>query len=278
MSCAIRDLHIAYPKEYLTDVRSPCNEIYEYNPYIMHIDDNDPEAVKIDMQYPLIHKSGYTGLHFSDGYRVFLEEKLGRPIPKVSMRPEIYLSQGETEWVSQVRTEYNYSGKYWIINAGIKNDYTLKWYPFYQEVVDMLLGKVKFVQVGVPQHKHPVLKNVINMIGKTNSLRHLFRLSYHAEGALCGISLQMVIMQAFRKPCVVVAGGREGMRWQAINCHKFLHTIGAMKCCLEDGCWKSKESECVNMEDGIAKCMRLIKPKDVADAIEMYYAGGRLEY
>lgn len=275
MSGAIRDLHLAYPDEYQTDIRSPCNEIYMYNPYITHIQDGEGEL--IDMQYPLIHHSGYTGLHFSDGYRMFLEEKIGRLIQKRSMRPEIYLSQGEVEWVSQVVTEHNYKGKFWLINAGVKSDYTLKYYPFYQEVVDILRGKIKFVQVGMKDHQHKPLRDVIDMVGKTN-LRELFRLSYKADGALCGVSLQMVVMQALKKPCVVVAGGREGMRWQAINDHRFLHTIGTLPCCLDDGCWKSREQDCKYYEDGVSRCMKLILPEDVAYATEMYYRGGRLDW
>ena len=275
MSGTIRDLHKAYPKEYQTDVRSPCNAIYQYNPYITSL--SNDEAETIEMQYPLIHHSGYTGLHFSDGHRLFLQEYLKKRIPKTSMRPDIFFSQDEKNWIKQVKTEFDYDGKYWIINAGIKNDYTLKRYPFYQEVVNLLKGKVTFVQVGHDAHTHPRIEGTLDLRGKTGH-RQLFRLSYHAEGAVCAVSYQMVIMQALNKPCVVINGGREGMRWQAINDHRFLHTIGALPCCLEDGCWRSKLKDCDNQVDGTPKCMYLIKPEQVAKAVELYYQGGRLQY
>jgi ADP-heptose:LPS heptosyltransferase len=277
MSGAIRDLKLAYNDEYLIDVRSPCNEIFLYSPRLTPLNQSDKDVETIDMQYPIIHHSGYTGLHFSDGHRLFLQEYLKHKIPKTSMRPEIFLSQDELLWTSQLSTEFGYEGKYWIVNAGVKSDYPLKWYPYYQEVVDMLQGKVKFVQVGHNAHNHPALKGVLDLRGKTN-LRQLFKLSYYAEGALCAVSLQMVIMQAFKKPCVVINGGREGMRWQAINDHVFLHTNGMLNCCLEDGCWKSNINQCIDKDNDVPKCMSIIKPEMVVNAIEMQYKGGRLKY
>ncbi len=280
MSSAIRDLKLAYPKDYLVGVKSPCNEIFFNNPYVdLSLTDKDKEVKVIDMQYPIIHKSGITGVHFSDGYRLFLQDYLKRVIPKTSMKPEIFLSQDEINWISKLKLKYNYSGRYWIINAGYKNDTPLKQYPFYQEVVNLLKGKIQFVQVGLKVHRHPKLEGVLDMIGETDKLRELFRLSYFADGALCGVSLQMVIMQAFSKPCVVVAGGREGMRWQAVNFHSFLHTVGMLPCCKEDGCWIPQEpgnKDCINKVNGIAKCMSMISPEQVAQAIENFYIGGIL--
>jgi hypothetical protein len=312
MSGAVRDLHLSYPDQFQTDVRSPCNEIYQFNPYITAIKDGEGEL--IEMEYPLIHSSGATGVHFSDGHRVFLQGKLGLPIKKRSMRPEIYLSQAEKNWISKVVIEHGYEGKFWLINAGAKSDYALKFYPYYQEVVNLLKNKIQFVQVGHKEHSHPPLDGVINFVGKTN-IRELFRLSHQAEGAVCAVSLQMVIMQAFMKPCVVINGGREGMRWQAINDHRFLHTIGALPCCIEDGCWQSKPEDCylyqtqckvawdmygttygwlgdVNRKKEVdvkveemkragqlmksTLCMEIIKPEDIASAVLMHYEGRRL--
>jgi len=277
MSGAIRDLKLAYPNDYLVGIKSPCNEIFFYNPYVdLNLNDSDKEAEVIDMQYPIIHQSGGTGVHFSDGHRLFLQEKLNKRIPKTSMRPAIYFSQSELTWVNQLKVYFGYTGKYWIINSGIKNDFPLKFYPYYQKVVDLLKDKVQFVQVGQTAHKHNLLKNVLDMRGKTN-LRQLFTLSYFAEGAISAVSLQMVIMQALRKPCVIVAGGREGMRWQAINDHVFLHTNGLLKCCLEDGCWKNTIKQCGDRNtDDVAKCMEMISPERIVDAVMSYYEGGRI--
>ena len=72
MTVAIRDLHKTFPGEFQTDVRSPCAEVFENNPNLTHL--NKAESKEIDMQYPLIHRSGLTGKHFTDGYREFLSE------------------------------------------------------------------------------------------------------------------------------------------------------------------------------------------------------------
>lgn len=274
---AFRDIHKAYPGEYLTDVRCPtgCEQIFENSPYITKLDDADPEAKKIKLDYSEIHNSGWSGRPFAYAHTRDLAKNIGRPIPHTSLKPDIFLSQNEILWPSPVVVKHGFEGRYWIINAGIKSDYTLKWYPHYQKVVDLLKDKVQFVQVGQKEHNHPALEGVIDMRGETN-LRDLFRLSYHADGALSAVSLQMVVMMALEKPAVIVAGGREGVRWQLFPTHRYLYTNGALKCCNYDGCWKSKPSECVNLKNGIPLCMDLITPEMIVESVLMYYKGGRL--
>ena len=296
MSIALRSLHKAYPGEYLSDVRSPCNEIFMNNPYVQKLPIPDPAAANkaieelkknethppimvgdtkyIISHYPLIHVSGMTGLSFSDGHRMFLAQQLCITIPRTGMKPDIFFSQTELSLPRLVK------GKYWIINAGIKNDYTLKWYGHYQEVVDLLKDKIQFVQVGqvAAGHNHPPLKGVIDLRGKT-TLRQLFLLSHYAEGAICAVSLQMVVQAALSKPCVVIAGAREGTRWQLNPDHRFLYMTGAMKCADYDGCWRSKKEECdFKGRNGEPMCMELIRPEDIVRAVELYYLGGRLSY
>lgn len=279
-TCAIRDLHLAYPGEYLTDIRCPsgCEQVFENSPYITKIKDDDPDVRRIKLEYSGIHKSGRSGKPFVEAHTEDLAVALGRPIPSTSLLPDIFLSQDEKLWPSPVLKEHGYSGKYWIINAGIKNDYTLKHYHRHQEVVDLLKDKVQFVQVGQMEHHHPALTGVLDMRGKTN-LRELFRLSYHAEGAICAVSLQMVVMAALEKPCVVISGGREPVRWQMAPNHRFLAVNGAIECARYDGCWKSKKSDCLNLLEGdVPLCMDMIRAEDVARAVELHYIGKMLEY
>lgn len=277
---AIRDLHLNYPGEYVTDIRCPsgCEQIFAHNPYITKIADGDPEATRIQLDYEGIHRSGKSGLPFVHAHAETLAERVGRPIKPTSLLPDIFLSQDEKLWPSPVFNEYGYAGKFWIINAGVKNDYTLKYYHRYQEVVNLLKERIQFVQVGQLEHRHPPLEGVLDMRGKTD-LRQLFRLSYHAEGSVNAVSLQMVIMASLQKPCVVVSGGREPVRWQLSPHHQFLYVNGAIECARYDGCWKSKQSECVNLlEGGIPLCMEMIRPEEVARAVEKYYQGKVLEY
>ena len=78
MTAALRDLHMTYPQAYITHVESPFREVYANNPYWYPVPPDG--AQMITMQYPLIHASGATGRHFTEGYRDFLEEAIGRPI------------------------------------------------------------------------------------------------------------------------------------------------------------------------------------------------------
>lgn len=305
MSNAIRDLDKAFPGQFKIDVRTPCNEIFDNNPHITKLKYSETEyqvinnyfskltqadhahekhwrwmrnVFVIDMQYPMIHRSGACGYHFSEGHRDWLESLLHVKIPQSAITPEIYLSQNETDWPSPAKIKMGLDEPYWVINAGSKNDYTLKQYPYYQEVVDLLKiqGDINLVQIGQKAHKHSLLNGAIDMLGKTN-LRELFRLIYHAEGVISCVSLPMHVAAAFRKPCVVVAGAREGTRWELYPNHQFLYVNGCLPCATYDGCWRSKLDECNNKVNNAPRCMTLIKPEDVVRCIDRYYEGGILE-
>ena len=223
-------------------------------------------------------------------------------IKPTKFKGDIHLSDKEKKWMSQIE-EMGIKDKFWIIVAGGKFDFTAKWWnpKYYQEVVDHFKDKITFVQTGEKNHYHPPLKNVINLIGKTD-MRQFIRLIYHSVGILCPVTFAMHAAAAIEckhnllnRPCVVIAGGREPSQWEKYPNHRFLETNGAMKCCDNGGCWKSR---CQTVGDGdkkdteglclhpididknlkIAKCLHMIKPKDVIRAIEMYYEGGVLEY
>jgi ADP-heptose:LPS heptosyltransferase/SAM-dependent methyltransferase len=304
MTNAIRDLHLAHPGEYITDIRTPCNDIFDNSPYItklqydekeysrLHTDFQNKERWKkhpkdnteflgdimvLDAHYPLIHKSGVLGSHFSEGHTKFLEEALGVLIPQTDLRPQIFLSQDEATWPSPALVAKGVEEKYWIINAGSKNDMALKQYPYYQEVVDLLSDKIRFVQAGVKGHNHIPLNGVVDMVGQTN-VRELCRLIHKAEGVLTCVSFPMHLAAAFHKPCVVVAGAREGTRWELYPNHQFIYVNGCLLCATYDGCWRGGPDDCNNKKNNVPRCMLLIRPEDVAWAVTRYYEGGMLEY
>jgi len=297
MTNAIRDLHLAHPDKYLTNVRTPCPQIFENNPYITNFafDENKyttahakmekesghytwiDDVLAIDMHYPLIHRSGEVGSHFSEGHREFLENVLNIKIPQTYLTPSWFLSQTERDWASPVTVKHGLEGKYWVINAGSKGDYTLKQYPYYQDVVNLLKDKITFVQIGEKSHNHKPLEGVISMLGETN-VRELSRLIYKSEGVITCVSFPMHLAAAFRKPCVVVAGAREGTRWELYPNHQFLYVNGCLPCATYDGCWKSKFEDCKNKVEDIPRCMTLITPNDVARAVTRYYEGAMLTY
>src|SRR4051812_46891032 len=48
LTAAVRDLHRAYPGEYLTGVDTYCPDLWQNNPHVQPIDGNDPEVLRID--------------------------------------------------------------------------------------------------------------------------------------------------------------------------------------------------------------------------------------
>ena len=280
MTRAIGDLKESYPN-YEIDVRTPAMQIFENNPRITLLDEDDPEVEVFNIGYNEINQSGWAGLHFTDAFRHDIEEKLGVPIKKTGIRPELWISDLEKSWWNQVHVEFGWDGPFWLLNAGRKQDNELKQYHRYQEVVDLLnkefQGRVKIVQIGHKDHIHPKLRGVLNLVGKTD-LRQLIRLAYHAHGTIGPLSLQMVISAALEQPAVVIAGGKEGVRWHLYPHMRWLSSNGALDCAQWDGCWLGGEKgRCKHLVDDIPLCFQLITPSMISESVMMYYKGGRLK-
>lgn len=212
----------------------------------------------------------------------FLSDAMGVPVPLLTNRPHVWLSRQEREWMPQVEEATGRRGRYWVVVSGTKQDYTAKGYGHesYQRVVDLLRGRVRFVQAGRGEHLHRPLKGVLDLIGKTDD-RQLVRLVHHADGVLCGVTFLHHLAAALQKPAVVVMGGREPVPWNSYPKTQLLHTVGALDCCRDGGCWRSRV---VKLNDGseqdnslcdsplwgdepAPQCMAMIRPEDVAAAV-----------
>lgn len=300
LTAAVRDLHLAYPGKFLTDVRTPCPALWENNPHITPLAERDAGVEVIDCHYPLIHSSNRAPYHFLHGFTEYLNERLGLAIKPTLFRGDIHLAAREKAWMSQVEEILLRRTPFWIVVAGGKRDFTIKWWDHarYQRVIDHFAERIQFVQVGEVGHEHPALRNVIDLRGKTD-LRQLIRLVHHAQGVLCPVTLLMHLAAAVEvapgspknRPCVVVAGGREPPHWEAYPHHQFLHRAGALRCCDDGGCWKSRvrplgdrdpndrpENLCVDVVGGLPRCMSLITVADVIRAVELYFQGGAIAY
>jgi ADP-heptose:LPS heptosyltransferase len=295
LTAAVRDLHHSHPGRFITDVRTTCPALWEHNPFITPVADDDPLAEIIECHYPLIHQSNTAPYHMLHGFRMFLEEKLGVVIQAHSFKGDIHLSAAEKGWMSQVEEIEGLGARYWIIVSGGKLDFTAKWWDRCQAVVDHFKGRVRFVQCGEAQHHHPALRDVIDLRGKTNT-RQLVRLMYHADGVVCPVTFLMHLAAAVEtKPgraknraCVVIAGGREPSQWEAYPHHQFLHTNGMLPCCDHGGCWRSRveplndgdekdKSLCLRpiiLPSGrkLPQCLDMITARQVIDAVENYLA------
>lgn len=296
LTAAVRDLHAAYPGEFATDVRTPCPALWENNPYLTPLREQERDVQLIDCHYPLIHQSNHAPYHFLHGFIDYLNQRLGLAIRPTRFCGDVHLSVREKSWISQVEEQVHRTVPFWIVVGGGKRDFTIKWWAHdrYQAVIDHFDGKIQFVQVGERGHEHPPLANTIDLRGKTD-LRQLIRLVHHAQGVLCPVTLVMHLAAAVEvrsgmpknRPCVVIAGGREPPHWEAYPHHQFLHRAGALRCCDDGGCWKSRvrplgdrapgdraDQLCVDVVGNLPHCMDLIRADDAIRAIELYFAGG----
>jgi ADP-heptose:LPS heptosyltransferase len=298
LTAAVRDLHRSYPGEFLTDVRTPCPDLWAHNPHVTALSESDPGVEVVDCHYPLIHRSNTTPCHFLHGFVAHLNDVLGLRILVTDFKGDIYISAEEKAWFAGLEAALGKSRPFWLFVSGGKFDFTIKWWDHdrYQQVIDHFRDRIEFVQVGEAHHHHPALDGVIDLRGQT-TLRQLVRLVYHAEGVLSPVSLLMHLAAAVEtrpdapknRPGVVIAGGREAPHWTAYPHHQFIHTVGALACCDNGGCWKSRtrpigdgdakdrpEEVCVDVVGRLPRCMDMITPDEVIRRIDMYFRGGAL--
>jgi ADP-heptose:LPS heptosyltransferase len=300
LTAAVRDLHRRYPRQFRTDVRTLCPEIWENNPFITALDEHAKNVRLIECSYPLINRSNDSPYHCLHGYIDFLNAQLGLAIQPTEFRGDIHISDLEKSWYSQVYEVTKHDIPFWVMVAGGKYDVTIKWWESarFQRVIDHFRGRIQFVQVGERGHHHPRLEHVIDFRGQT-TLRQFIRLIYHSQGVLCPVTAAMHLAAAVpckdalagTRPCVVIAGGREPAHWEAYPNHQYIHTTGALSCCQSGGCWRSRvaplrdgderdasDNLCLDVVKSFPRCMSLITADEVIHRIETYFDGGALEY
>ncbi len=299
-TAVIRDLHLCYPGQFITDVRTSCLELWENNPCLTPLCDDDPDVESVPFECPLIDQSNQVPFHYLHACIDFINERLGLRIRPTRFHGDIHLSSLEKSWASQVSEYVGTEIPYWIINAGGKYDITTKWWPHarFQQVVNHFRGRIQFVQIGELGHHHPRLNGVIDLRGRT-TLREWVRLVYHAQGVLCGVTAVMHLAAAVPMPngnpenraCVVLAGGREPVHWEAYPDHRFLARNGLLTCCQSGACWRSRtlplgdnspddgpDNLCEQVVGNYPRCMDMISVREVIDNIEAYFRGGVLKF
>ena len=295
LTAAVRDLHRCYPGQFVTDVRTCYPNLWNGNPLLTPLSTDEPGVESVDCDYPLIQRANQAPYHCLHGFIEFLNERLRLRIRPTLMKGDLYLTTEERD-SSPLEPLLGGDVPFWLVVAGGKHDYTIKWWSSrrFQEVVNGLRDRIQFVQVGHEKDYHPALEGVLDLCGKT-SLRALLQLVHHAQGVLCPVTSLMHLAAAVEcrpdqpglRPCVVIAGGREPAHWEAYPNHQFIHTLGALPCCLHGGCWRSRtfalgendrldapENLCRDVAGDLPRCMAMIEPAEVIRRIETYFGGG----
>jgi len=297
---AIREVQKAYPGKFRFSPDTHFNDLFYNSPWVINREHlKDPITIESGQCWSWANqRSDHLVQEFTRSLIGQLNDKLKLDL-KVPYMTEfrgcLILSEEEKNRdVTDIIGEYD---SYFLIDAGWKsNDYDVKRAPTetYQQVVDGLLGKVKFVQMGrndpnAPD-RHPPLKNVINAIGLTENRRDFLRLVYRSSGVITPISWPLHASAAIPmhsnpnklRPCVVLAGGREPVSMIQYPGHSVLSMVGKLDCCLNGGCFKTSighkpndmkgvsDERCLRPENGIAKCMRMITAPQIISAVESY--------
>ena len=296
-TCAIRDFKIAYP-DAKVNVISTAMHIWDNNPYVdrslvpfykngktlesITVNDfliGDTNVIKIGPSR-LTNSSNRIDWHFTNAYRISMEDALNIHIPQGESRPSIWLTEEEYNAPRLLKDPY------WIIVVGGEKGWGCKMYPFerWQAFVNQNPDTM-FVQLGTLGDKHPKLqgKNVVDYIGKTESrdtgVRDLYKLFLNAEGSIGLVSFHMHLSGALHKPAIVIAGAREPVSFTRYAGHQYLATDGCLPCSI-NACWHCDINTCSNLVPGtekIPKCVDIIYPEDLTKALNQYYVGGRLK-
>ena len=291
MTCLVRDFKMTYPRTRI-GVHTTAMHLWDNNPHIDHsfrmgsISANNA-TVKIGPGW-LTNKSGHYDYHMANAFRLDVQNKMNLKINQGPVKPDIWLTEEEHKRPPII------DGPYWIFIYGGEPGWPSKQYHRWQEVIDLLKDDIKIVQLGVSKHPYPKLNNVIDYVGKTEDrntgIRDLFNIFLHSQGSLGLVSMHMHLASAFNNPCVVVAGAREPSWFTQYFGHQYVHMNGTMQCSETKACWACKLEGCRNLVDPtveptqghhskkVPKCVDIIEPEQIADAVRSYYKGGRLEY
>jgi len=301
----VRDLVTTHPGEFQVAFDSNMPGVWEHNPHLAPksaiLASRDWQYVRLDYS-PGLYDQKYRPCHFLEYFHNDFYAQTGIRVPLTLPYPDLHLSEEE-------KATREYPERYWVIFAGGKNDYPIKiWnWKYAQEVVNSIRDMgLQVVQSGgrgsAPVHVHYPLENCIHDLDRAD-LRQLFRLIYHSEGVICGITGPMHIAAALQRPCIVTAGGRESWWWEAYVPenpgfppdvaaklavpHKYLHTIGLLDCCQRHGCWMNKVVQIdkdtmlcrrpvIHPHQPVAGCLDMIKPEHVMAAVSYYYESNLL--
>jgi hypothetical protein len=301
-----RDIAAAYPGRFEILVNTHCKPLWDYNPHVRFVQGSHPPGVRhLPMSYGrYIREANHSKLHFVTAFHRDFQHRTGIEVPCLQPKGDFYL---QPDHLSTRPIE----GRYWVVIAGGKSDFTTKVWSAHrwQQVVNKLKeAGIHAVQCGARHrgHSHPVLEGVLDLVGRTD-LRELLWILKHADGCIVPVTFAMHAAAALDIPCVCIAGGREHWWWEAyVNVsgvnnfgdycapvkvpHRYLHTQGLLDCCLDRGCWRNKilkkqrdsrNSYCKypvpdELEQIIPKCLHMISVEHVVEAVMSYYEDGTL--
>lgn len=234
-----RDLATAYPDAPITVSGSSAAAVFSHCPYAGGVDrTTDRGGIPIDYRATIDRASHgeRSSLYMYAAHDAF-EAATGLTVPRGVPLGEVHLGPDDTRPDPE---------PYWVMFAGSRWDMPVKAWPpgHFAEVVRLTPG-IRWKQVGRlfdgrAAERQVAVEGAENLLGRT-SVRALIRLVAHSAGVLTTLSCGLVLAGAFRRPCVVLVGGREAPWqhqppfgvWPTLT---VFHSIGRYDCCRNTGC------------------------------------------
>ena len=217
-----------------------------------------------------------------EGMTVNLGRHLGAEIPCARKTPFIVLDEKEKHGDFLKGLD---GRPYVVMNTNCQDKSTVKAYPFWNEVVEMLPETVFVLSGGrESRDRRSVMKahgNMVDLRGQT-SIREFFALVEGSVGAVSPSSSLVHVAAAFGKPIVCMTGASEPTKFTDYpRCVRLSNACFGKR--LYDGTYgcrhfdaKAGSCEKIVEMNGVsyADCMTRIPPEAVADAIRMMAGGG----
>jgi len=178
---------------------------------------------------------------------------------QIAMRPYLQLTDAERSQAAWAQ------GTIAIQSSGLGGQMLMKnkqWFPErFQEVVNQLKGRFKFVQLGAAND--PALADVMDMRGKTR-IRESAAILANSRLFLGNVGFLMHLARAVECPSVILFGGREAPWQSGYSCN--LNLYSAVPCA---PCWLWNKCDYNRM------CMDKISATDVVQAVEQMFVRDR---
>src|SRR6516162_1775817 len=131
LTAALRDLHLAYPDRFISDVDTTCRQVWDNNPNVQPINRIETHHY-LNVGYPPYSHSEINPPHLTTSYHQRISELLGVEIKVTKKLPEVYLSEEEKD--PGFLLSLGLRQPYWVVIAGAKYDTTTKWWnPAYYQ-------------------------------------------------------------------------------------------------------------------------------------------------
>ncbi len=125
LTAAVRDLHLCYPGRFVTDVRTHHPAIWENNPLLSSLDENERDVETIHCEYPADSFQQPISVSFFAWIHPLFERQAWTRYPAKQLQGGYSPVANERTALSPTQLLLGKDIPYWLVVAGGKNDFTI---------------------------------------------------------------------------------------------------------------------------------------------------------